>query len=423
MAVSSCLARSRTRLASLLYYAPWSPSTAIAPRLDPNKPIEEEQSPYYRHDFFHPTRLWDILNSRYQIVAKLGHGSGSTVWLARDLRRFRWTEEKFVVVKIGANRQASLGHGVKDELAILRRLTDGNRQHMGWNFVRKLRDSFTLGSPNAEHRCIVSEPLREPLWMYCQRFVGNVIPPNVVKVLIRMILEGLDYLHSQCQVIHTDLKTDNIMIRFEDPAIPAEVADDEYHHPLPQKHLDDGRVIYLSRNGFGPLREPTGMICITDFDRAVLGTEAHSGCIQADIYRAPESILDAGFSYPADIWNLGVMLWDLLEGDWLFQVATKGTHEYDDSLHIAHITALLGPKPDTFPAGQRTAMFYNPNGNLKHPELVPQDFSFESAITCMEGEEKRLCIEFVKRMLKWLPQERSTAKELLHDPWLHTGGP
>lgn len=112
----------------------------------------------------------------------------------------------------------------------------------------------------------------------------------------------------QLSDIFVDLKTDNIMIRFEDPAIPAEVADDEYHHPLPQKHLDDGRVIYLSRNGFGPLREPTGMICITDFDRAVLGTEAHSGCIQADIYRAPESILDAGFSYPADIWNLGVMV-------------------------------------------------------------------------------------------------------------------
>lgn len=28
-------------------------------------------------------------------------------------------------------------------------------------------------------------------------------------------------------------------------------------------------------------------------------------------------------------------------------------------------------------------------------------------------------IEFVKRMLKWRPEERSTARELLNDPWLY----
>lgn len=28
-------------------------------------------------------------------------------------------------------------------------------------------------------------------------------------------------------------------------------------------------------------------------------------------------------------------------------------------------------------------------------------------------------INFVKRMLKWNPAERSTAKELLQDPWLY----
>lgn len=28
-------------------------------------------------------------------------------------------------------------------------------------------------------------------------------------------------------------------------------------------------------------------------------------------------------------------------------------------------------------------------------------------------------IEFVRRMIKWHPEERSTAKELLQDPWLY----
>lgn len=214
---------------------------------------------------------------------------------------------------------------MKDELAILQRISGANPKHHGWNFVRKLIDSFTVHEPKAEHTCTVFEALREPLWLYRRRFVGNVIPPDILKILLQMVLEGLDYLHSECHVIHTgkgkasaasqtaadsnaDLKTDNIMIRFEDPAMPQEVAQDEYNAPLAQKHLNDGRVIYLSRNDFGPLRKPTGVIRITDFDRAVLGTEAQSGCIQADIYRAPESILDAGYSYPADIWNLGVVV-------------------------------------------------------------------------------------------------------------------
>jgi serine/threonine-protein kinase SRPK3 len=41
--------------------------------------------------------------------------------------------------------------------------------------------------------------------------------------------------------------------------------------------------------------------------------------------------------------------------------------------------------------------------------------NFESAISQLEGEEKTMFIRFVKRMLKWKPEERSTAKELLED--------
>lgn len=45
-----------------------------------------------------------------------------------------------------------------------------------------------------------------------------------------------------------------------------------------------------------------------DFDQSVHGDRPNSGFIQAEVYRAPEVILDACYSYSADIWSLGVMV-------------------------------------------------------------------------------------------------------------------
>lgn len=73
--------------ATMLYHQAWPKSPTAASRLDQSQPIEEEQSPYYRPDRFYHVQLGQVLQKRYQIVAKLGHGSGSTVWLARDLHR------------------------------------------------------------------------------------------------------------------------------------------------------------------------------------------------------------------------------------------------------------------------------------------------------------------------------------------------
>jgi serine/threonine-protein kinase SRPK3 len=44
----------------------------------------------------------------------------------------------------------------------------------------------------------------------------------------------------------------------------------------------------------------------------------------------------------------------------------------------------------------------------------------ESAEQQLSGEEKAQLLKFARRMLKWKPEERSSAKELLEDPWLDT---
>lgn len=105
----------------------------------------------------------------------------------------------------------------------------------------------------------------------------------------------------------TDLKPDNIMVRLENKSILEKDARDEFVNPLPQKISDD-RTIYLSQNNYGQPASVTGIVSITDFGHAVKGAGPHNGCIQAEPYRAPEVILDAGWTYSSDIWNLGVMV-------------------------------------------------------------------------------------------------------------------
>lgn len=57
-------------------------------------------------------------------------------------------------------------------------------------------------------------------------------------------------------------------------------------------------------------------------------------------------------------------------------------------------------------------------GKSKSATKIPTNFSLENSITKISGEDKRMFLEFVSRMLKWQPKDRSTAKDLLNDPWL-----
>lgn len=171
---------------------------------------------------------------------------------------------------------------------------------------------------------MVFEPLGEPLWMLKNRFRGAVLPPDVLRTIIRMVISGLHYLHTQASIIHTgrflwscncfvltqlitDLKSDNILMALRDQSVLDTVAREELQDPLPQKNCDD-RTIYLSRNDFGFQPDNIGRPVLMDFGLSACGKTIHNHPIQPQGFRAPEVIIGSGWDYSVDIWNLGALV-------------------------------------------------------------------------------------------------------------------
>ncbi|KAI9744360.1 MAG: hypothetical protein M1835_002773, partial [Candelina submexicana] len=210
--------------------------------------------------------------------------------------------------------------------------------------------------------------------------------------------------------------------------------------PMPRKIREDGGIIYLSHNNLGPLEVSHALSSsIAHFGHAKrldggYGKHSHQATpIQLDPFRAPEVILGTGWSYSADIWNLGVLIWDLLEDRPLFtNIRTRSKKHYPER-HLAAMIALLGPPPHELLKCEREGRHWRwepkiPNDSGKLCDRVIDlyggsffDFkglSLANTITSLSGNEKAEFLEFVKKMLQWQPEKRKTAKELLDDPWL-----
>jgi serine/threonine protein kinase len=93
------------------------------------------------------------------------------------------------------------------------------------------------------------------------------------------------------------------------PSILEDFVKAKLQNPIPQKIKGD-RTIYRSHNDFGRLRSFRILPKIADFGLAecVDGQELHRHPIQPPLYHAPEVLLGTGWSYSADIWNLGVLV-------------------------------------------------------------------------------------------------------------------
>jgi len=92
---------------------------------------------------------------------------------------------------------------VTREIYALRRVNTAAKRHPGRRYVRGMLDACELASPGGKHLCLVFEPLRESLRAFAAHFKGDRLPPNLLPLLVKPILQGLDFSHTECKLIHT----------------------------------------------------------------------------------------------------------------------------------------------------------------------------------------------------------------------------
>ena len=102
-----------------------------------------------------------------------------------------------------------------------------------------------------------------------------------------------------------DLKAENILQQIRDDSLFERFTAHQLVYPSPRKFLGD-----LTIYGSESFQLPTkfGLPVLADLSAAVKGEKARDDIAQPDLYRAPEVMLKASWSYPVDIWNVGVMV-------------------------------------------------------------------------------------------------------------------
>lgn len=188
-----------------------SPTSSTSDEDPAETTADEEDSEDYCKGGYHPVHVGETYNNgRYVVVRKLGWGHFSTVWLSRDT-----TTGKHVALKV-VRSAAHYTETAIDEIKLLNKVVQANPNHPGRRYVVSLLDSFEHKGPNGVHVCMVFEVLGENLLGLIKRWNHRGIPMELVKQITKQVLLGLDYLHRECGIIHTDLKPENVLIEIGD---------------------------------------------------------------------------------------------------------------------------------------------------------------------------------------------------------------
>ncbi|KAI9861943.1 MAG: serine/threonine protein kinase, CMGC group [Trichoglossum hirsutum] len=430
-----------------------SPSSASSNNDDPaENTADEEDSEDYCKGGYHPVTVGETFkDAKYTVVRKLGWGHFSTVWLSRDNET-----GKHVALKV-VRSAAHYTETAVDEIKLLNKIVGANPNHPGRRHCVSLLDSFEHKGPNGVHVCMVFEVLGENLLGLIKRWNHRGIPMQLVKQITKQVLLGLDYLHRECGIIHTDLKPENVLIEIGDvEQIVKTFVKDE---PKKKDEKDDNRNGRRRRRttiitGSQPLPSPlnasfsnhdllkfpgststshsslnqilnedqekksddelscdTISVKIADLGNACWVGHHFTNDIQTRQYRSPEVILGAKWGASTDVWSMAAMVFELITGDYLFD-PQSGTKYGKDDDHIAQIIELLGPFPKSLcMSGKWSQEIFNRKGELRNihrlrhwalPDVLREKYHFSP-------EDSKKIADFLLPMLELIPEKRANA--------------
>jgi len=187
---------------------------------------EQEAPSDYVKGGYHPVKIGDLFHNRYHVVRKLGWGHFSTVWLCWDL-----TDKKFVALKV-VKSAAHYTETALDEIKLLKCVRESDENDAFRERCVQLLDDFKISGVNGTHVCMVFEVLGHNLLKFIIRSNYQGIPLPNVKLIMKQVLEGLDYMHSKCKIIHTDIKPENVLVCVDESHIRRIAAEATHYHKL-----------------------------------------------------------------------------------------------------------------------------------------------------------------------------------------------
>ncbi|KAL3492783.1 serine/threonine protein kinase [Aspergillus germanicus] len=346
----------------------------------------EEGREVYRPGGFHPVYIGDIFNDRYKVLNKIGYGVYSTVWLVRDLKPSQpGPSNEFRAPKILSASCYDGSQAPIFEREILTHLRNGDRDQLGYNHVCHLLDDFEHSGPNGTHVCLVFELMGETLRTFGAWFLESRLPSAVMRRFTTQLFLVLDFAHDH-NVIHTDIKPDNIFVKFRDYSL----IESGYlaNTPIPSTPL---------RNDYFSEADHTR---VAEFDIA-LG--------------------DWGVSSWADS-HLTENIQPLYRAVRMFSGAVPPDGHYEVKEHLTEIEHLFGPFPrELLDKGDQEPVknVFGDDGRIRDPwDMIRPGLTSEEFMPGLEQDDIEEFADWLRLAMRILPRERGSAEDLLRHPWL-----
>ncbi|XP_017883302.1 serine/threonine-protein kinase Doa isoform X1 [Ceratina calcarata] len=320
----------------------------------------------------------DILANRYKVLATLGEGTFGKVVKVKDLQMDHVMALK-IIKNVEKYREAA-----KLEINALEKIATKDPE--GQHLCVKMLDWFNYHG----HMCIAFEMLGLSVFDFLRDNNYQPYPLDHVRHIGYQLCYAVKFLHDN-KLTHTDLKPENILF-----------VDSDYES------------IYNSKKRRDIRRVKRTDIRLIDFGSATFDHEHHSTIVSTRHYRAPEVILELGWSQPCDVWSIGCILFELYLGITLFQ-----TH--DNREHLAMMERILGIIPHRMARKTKTKYFYH--GKLDWDEkssagrYVRDNCKPLHRCILSDDEEHRQLFDLIQKMLEYEPTQRITLKDALTHPF------